>query len=318
MVRCAIGVDLGGQSVKLAVVDAGGVIRGRRQAAVDAAWSASRLVECILHELDELCGAARADGFEPAAAGMVMPGYMDRERTRLRLAANLPKLSGTSFLSDLRAGSPLDMAFDADSNAAALAEARFGAGREVERLIVAAIGTGIGAGVVLDGEILRIREHIAGSLGHVIVDATGPRCGCGARGCVEALAAGPALERRAGLLADADPGSQLALLRIERGRLTGVEIAEALDGGDAAARQAVDECGWWLGAAIASWSVVFLPDKVLLAGGVAMLGEPYLTAVRKGFADVAQPGLVERVHIERAALGADAGAIGAAATVMPR
>jgi glucokinase len=232
------------------------------------------------------------------------------------MAANFPTLSHSDFLGELKASAPAPIRFDADCNAAALAEARFGAGRGVGRLIVVAVGTGVGGGVVIEGEILRIREHIAGSLGHVIVDARGPRCRCGARGCIEALASGPVLERLAAGYADEQPGSRLAALRRERGRLTGMEIAEALAGNDEPACRAVSECGWWLGAGIATWAVIYVPDMVLVAGGIACLGEPLLEAVRKGFREVGQPAMVSRVAIGQAALTADAGVIGAAALAM--
>lgn len=311
--KCTIGVDLGGQSVKLAAVDGTGTIRLRRQAGVDARQDVSTLTRLILDEIDALLAEARSAGLEPTAIGMVMPGYMNPSRTQLTLAANFPTLGGTSFLADIEAAAPLPIDFDADCNAAAIGEYRFGAGRGVERLIVVAVGTGIGGGVVLDGEIPRIREHIAGSLGHVVVNARGPRCRCGARGCVEAMASGPVLEALAAKLADEQPDSRLARLKAERGRVTGVEIAEALACHDAPAVEAVSECGWWLGAGVAAWSVIYSPYKVLVAGGIACLGEPLIAAVRRGFEEVGQPAMVRQVQIERATLGADAGAIGAAA-----
>lgn len=317
MSKCAIGIDLGGQSVKSAVVGGDGTIRIRRQTRIDADQPAAVLAQLITDEIRGLHDEARAAGLNPTGVGMVMPGYMDRDRTRLTFAANFPTLGGTPFLADIRAASPLPIEFDADSNAAAIAENRFGAGQGVERLIVAAVGTGIGAGVVLNGEIPRIREHIAGSLGHVIVDAKGPPCKCGGRGCVEALASGPVLERLAGQYADEQPGSRLGALRAERGRLTGVEIAEALAVEDEAACRAVGECGWWLGAGVASWAAIYAPHKVLIAGGIACLGEPLIAAVRQGMHDVGQPVLVRNVEIAQALLSADAGVIGAAALLMP-
>jgi len=316
--RCAIGVDLGGQSVKLAVVDPSGTVRLRRRAAIDAAQPAGEITRLMTGEIRRLQIEAREHGLAPEAVGIVMPGYMDRDRTRLLLAANLPTLSGSNVLADIRQAVDLPVTFDADSNAAALGEYRFGAGRGVRRLLVAAVGTGIGAGVVIDGQILRVRDHIAGSLGHVIVDAGGPRCACGARGCVEARASGPVLERRAAELAREEPGSRLRALLAERDRLTAIEIGTALEENDAAATRAVRECGWWLGAGVASWSVIYAPHKVLIGGGIASLGEPLLAAVRDGFRDVGQPDLIRDVVIEPAALGAEAGVIGAAAMVMPR
>ncbi len=313
--NCVIGVDLGGQSVKLAIVDSQGSIRLRRQSPIDANADVGSVVPQILSEINALLADGRADDLEPRAIGMVMPGYMDPDRTQLVLAANLPKLSGNNFLADLKAASPLPIEFDADCNAAAMAEYRFGAGKGVDRLIVVAVGTGVGGGVIINGKILRIRQHIAGSLGHVIVDATGPKCKCGARGCVEFHASGPVLDRLASHLADANPDSVLAKLRSDRGRLTGVEIAAAIGQNDPFAAEAVAECGWWLGAGAASWSVIYSPQLILVAGGIACLGEPLLAAVRRGFEETAQPALVPKVRIGLAGLQADAGAIGAAALV---
>jgi glucokinase len=315
--RCAIGVDLGGQSVKLGVVDEQGVLSLHRQVAIDATASAPRVADLIIEQIHLLQDAARDQQFDPRAVGVVMPGYMDRDRTRLLMVANLPNLSGSDLLERVRGGVDLPVSFDADCNAAALGEYRFGAGKGSSPLIVAVVGTGIGAGVIVEGRVLRVREHIAGSLGHVVVDAGGPVCACGAKGCVEAHASGRALEARATVLAGEHPESLLAGALAERGRLTGLDIRTALERDDAAAEKAVAECGWWLGAGVASWSVIYAPQRVLIGGGVAGLGAPYLAAIRRGFEEVGQPGLVRSVEIDLAALGPHAGVIGAAALVMP-
>lgn len=308
---CTVGVDLGGQSVKLALVTHDGHFRLRRNAPVDATLSAGAFGAFLVGEIRLLLERAAERGYAPRAIGVVMPGYMDRERTELDLVANLPQLSGSTLLADLRGALDLPVVFDADCNAAALGEYAFGAGRGVERLMVVTIGTGIGGGVIVDGQVLRVRQHIAGSLGHVVVDARGPRCGCGGRGCVEVLAAGPAIERRAAEAADGNPASALARLRRERGRLTGVEIREALEAGDADAHDVVRACGRWLGVGIASWTAVFDPELVLLGGGIAALGEPWFAAVREGLEEVGQPRVVAKLRIEPAALGGNAGVIGA-------
>jgi len=314
--RHVIGVDLGGQSVKLAVVDETARVFERDQQPIDAAQPEEKIRAQIVEAVEALQRKARANGREPAAVGMVLPGYMDRDRTRLDYAANLPMLGGTGFLEKLGRSLNVPVVFDADANAAALGEYRFGAGRGVGRLLVATVGTGVGAGVVIDGAILRVWNHIAGSLGHVIVDPRGPRCACGARGCLEAHASGRSLERRAAALADAAPEGRLAVLRREQGRLTGVEVARALSEGDPDARRAVDETGWWLGVGIASWSVIYRPERVLVGGGVAALGDPWFAAVRRGLADVGQPDATAKLTVGPAALGADAGIVGAAAMAM--
>jgi glucokinase len=309
---CAIGVDLGGQSVKLGLVESTGAILIRRQVPIDAAQPADLICRLMLDQIRALSREAKAAGRQPLAIGIIMPGYMDRERTRLIYAANLPTLSGTSLLADLRANLDLPVTFDADCNGAAWGEYYFGAGRGVDRLTVVTVGTGIGAGVIADGQIVRVRHHIGGSLGHVIVDPRGLTCACGGRGCVETVASGKALERQALAAAKDQPGSHLGRLLAERGKLTGKEISEALAAGDAAASRVVRECGWWLGVALASWAVVHAPRKVLIGGGIAQLGEPLLKAIHDGLQEVGQPTLVRDTIIEQASLGPDAGVIGAA------
>jgi len=311
-----IGVDLGGQSVKLAVVNDAGRIPLRRQTPVDPKKSADQIALLVIEEIQAIHLAAEHQGLSCTRIGMVMPGYLNTNRSRILFSANLPTLNGSNFIASIIRNVPLPIVFDADSNGAALGEYHFGAGCGAERLIVATVGTGIGAGVILGGKVLRICNHTAGSLGHVIVSAKGSSCQCGGRGCLETLAAGPALEKRATELAQAEPDSHLAALLAEKGRLTGVEIGIALKDNDPPACQAVRECGWWLGAGVASWSVIFRPEMVVIGGGVAILGEPLLTAVRKGLAEVGQPAATADVAIAGAALGPDAGIIGAASCAM--
>lgn len=315
--RCSIGVDMGGQSVKLALVDEDGVIHLRRQAPIDPTQSADAIALLLIEQVETLLGTAKVKGFAPVAVGVVMPGYMDVGRTKLLFAANLPTLNGTDFLSTVKAGIDLPVAFDADCNAAAFGEYHFGAGRGVDRLIVVTVGTGIGGAVMIQGRILRLWNHISGSLGHVTIDAKGRRCSCGGRGCVETQTSGPAIEKLATELAAAEPDSILARLLAENGRLTGREIRVALEQKDPPAMRVVNDCGWWLGAGVAAWSVIYAPELVLIGGGIAALGPPLLEAARAGLRDVGQPHTTRNVRIEAAALGPDAGVVGAAAMVMP-
>ncbi len=315
--RCAIGVDLGGQSVRMGVIDDAGTVHLYRSSPVDAQRSADAMASLLIEQLHGVLGEARANEWVPVGVGVALPGYMDRDRTRIVFSANLPNLNGSHLPVDIQDAIPLPVSFDADGNAAVLAEFRFGAGRNVERLLMAVVGTGIGGGVMIEGKVLRVWNHLAGSLGHVIVDAQGPPCGCGARGCVEAKASGRALERLANDKADADPGGLLAELRKQTGRLTGHEILAAAVRNDRAALSVIEECGWWLGAGIASWSAIFHPAKVLIGGGMAELGEPFLAAARRGLKEAGQPFSTGRVLIERAALGPRAGLIGAGAMILP-
>lgn len=310
---CTIGLDLGGQSFKLGVVDAQGRISLRRQAAIDHSQPAHQLTQLLCGELNGLLQEAGRQQLQPRAIGMVMPGYMNRDRTQLVFAANMPTLSGGDFLQRVREALPLPVVFDADSNSAAFAEHKFGAGQSAKRLIVAVVGTGMGAGVIVDGRVLRVWHHIAGSLGHVIVDPLGATCTCRARGCVETRVSARAIEQHAEKLACEHPASRLAQLRAQHGRLSGAEVNEALAEGDACAAEVVDTCGWWLGVGVASWSVIYRPEKVVIGGGIAGFGEPLLAGIRRGLAEVGQPNATKDLTVELASLGPDAGLIGAAA-----
>jgi glucokinase len=308
----AIGVDIGGRSAKLARIDRSGTIIERGRVPLNRSMCPDAVIEALAEGVGRLAAGEEEDA-NRLPVGVVMPGYLSADRMQLEFIANLPKLTGTAFPQELTDRLARPVRFDADGNAAALGEHWRGAGRGVRRLLVATLGTGIGGGVVIDGEILRVRNHNAGSLGHIIVNADGPRCACGARGCLEYYASAGGFERMAAGEADAEPDGLLAKLRKERGRLSIPELIEALRAGDAAAQRVVEVCGRWMATGIATWCSIYAPDLALLGGGVSTIGAPLLDAVREAFRDVAQPFAVQRTEIGLAALGNDAGVIGAAA-----
>ncbi len=312
----AIGVDIGGRSAKFALVRGDGRIVGRDQRPLDGSMAMPDVVALLEEGIRGMIDAAEKAGSTPLGAGVVMPGYLDETMANVEMVANLPGLNGTPFPRRLARRVPVPVRFDVDCNAAALGEYHFGAGRGVRRLLVATLGTGIGGAVVLNGELLRLRNHVAGSLGHVIVDPNGLRCTCGARGCLEMYASARGFERAANARADLRPRGLLARLRAKAGRLSGPELAEALAAGDADARRVLRECSRWLAAGMATWSVIYMPDRLLLGGGVAAIGRPLLDAVRTQFEEIAQPYVLLTIGLAR--LGNDAGVIGAASMWLPR
>jgi len=309
---CAIGVDLGGQSLKLATVDKNGVCHHARQVPVNSEYSADEMTDWLAKQITAQLAETRKHGWSIRGIGMVLPGYMNRQRTRILFAANLAGLNDTDLPEKLAARFELPMGFDADCNGAAMAEYRFGAGRGSQRLTVVTVGTGIGAGVIFDGKLVRNFGHAAGSLGHIIVDPQGQRCSCGGRGCLETKASGRALERLAEQAVSVQSSGMLARLKEEAGRLTGAEVNCALQQGDEVARQIVESIGWWLGAGLATWSAIYKPETIIIGGKVAELGSAYLQAIRRGLTDVGQPFLVNEITVASAALGTQAGVIGAA------
>lgn len=193
--HCAIGIDLGGTNCRFALVRPDGSLDGVERVGDTRELSAADLVALVAEHTDRLCRGAGGRGDTITGIGFVMPGFLSDDRTRVDIAANLPKLVGTDFPAKLRAACSLPITFDADCHAAGIAEASLGAGRNAQRLVVASIGTGIGASVLIDGNVLRFDRNGAGSLGHIVVAPDGPRCRCGRRGCLEAVAAGPPIQR---------------------------------------------------------------------------------------------------------------------------
>lgn len=190
----AIGVDVGGSGCRFALVHSSGKLAGRRAVAGSGGLEFDRLLETIVREVNTLLSRDEARGGSVAGVGFVMPGFLSDDGRRVADAVNLPHLVGSDLPARLRDALPSPLVIDADCHAAGLAESRIGAGRNARRLIVVSIGSGIGATVLLDGRVLRFTRGGAGSLGHVVVAPDGPRCRCGARGCLEVMANGPAFE----------------------------------------------------------------------------------------------------------------------------
>jgi glucokinase len=199
-----------------------------------------------------------------------------------------------------------------DANAAAWGEFVFGAGSEVENLLFVTLGTGVGGGVILDGNLLRGSQGAGGELGHTTLHATGPRCGCGNRGCFEIMASGLAIERRARRAAAENPGSELGRA-VASEDFSGEEVTELAQKGDAHSISVLRETGVWLGIGIAGFVNVFNPEAVAVGGGVAAAGDLILEPARREVYLRARSPSRDLVEIKPATLGEKSGMLGAAA-----
>ena len=179
-----------------------------------------------------------------------------------------------------------------DSNAATIAEHRYGAGRGSARLLGVTVGTGLGGGVIIDGSVLRYTGECAGDLGHIILEPGGRRCSCGAQGCLEALVCSAALSERAG------------------GRPTR-EIVSSARRGEQLAVDALAHVGRWLGLGLASLSPLFAPDTIVVGGGVAAAGDLLLEPTRASYRAHATPAFRENVRIVGASFEGWEGMVGA-------
>lgn len=306
----AIGIDVGGTKLAAGLVDASGRIL-RRTRAPTPATDPERLVGAIANLIQQL----REGMTEPlAGVGLAVPGQFDQDTGRFVRVANLA-LAGFPFRARLAELTGLSVAVENDTNAAALGEWSEGRGRGHLSFIYLALGTGIGAGVILGGQLLRGARGSAGEIGHTVVEKNGPRCGCGNRGCLELYASGGALARRAARVASEYPDSLLAEWSRAGRELTTGDLFAAADRGDEASRAVVDEACQYLAVGLSNLFELFDPEVVALGGGVSQIGPSLFE--RLGQAIRAQrpgsPDIVSR--IVPAALGEDAGIIGAAAAV---
>ena len=297
----AIGCDIGGTSAKLGLVDRRGRVLRRSTVPTGAEMPAADLVRAIavaVAQLREGVGATL-----PAGLGVAAPGMRREDGEGVVNVTNLPHIDGFPLRAEIEAAAGLPAVLDNDANAAALGEARFGAGAGVSRVLVLTVGTGIGAGMVVDGRVHRIATGGLGDPGHVIVQQGGPLCGCGGHGCVEAIASVPAIVR----LADQRAGRRHAGIG---------DVAARARAGCPGAAEALDRAGEYLGMALATLTHLLAPQVILLGGGGMDAAEELLmNPVRNGLYRHIQPYLEERLRIARARLGNDAGIVGAAALI---
>lgn len=273
----SIGVDVGGTKVLGGVVDTDGSIlaRARRDTPAQGGAELTQAIADVAREL--------MDGFAVESVGISAAGFVSSDRKTMLATPNIAGWDGVNLDQELSALIGLSIVIENDANAAAWGEARFGAGRAEDHLMLLTIGTGIGGGIVTDGELYRGAFGIAGEFGHMRVAPEGRLCGCGARGCFEQYASGSALLRHAreGVSASGETGRNL--LSLGDGTvagMTGEHITDAAREGDAVALAAFDTTAQWLGAGIASLSVLLDPACVIIGGGVIDAGEILLAPTR--------------------------------------
>jgi glucokinase len=307
--RRTIGVDMGGTKLLAGVVDAGLAVHHRVQRSVTDLDQLA-LLDTALDAVDE---ARRMAGGEVDAVGFGIPCLMNSRTRRGVIAVNLP-LADVPFADIMAERLGLPVIVDNDANAAALAEHRAGAARGFSEAVVLTLGTGIGGGLILRGELYRGAVGAAAELGHMVIDVDGPPCqgNCPNRGCFEALASGTALAREALRIARERQDSRLARA-LEEGRdVAGPLVTELAHDGDPAAVEAIELIGERLGVAIGNYVNIFNPEVVVVGGGVIGAGELLLAPARAVVARRALPPSRDEVRIVAARFGVEAGMIGAA------
>jgi glucokinase len=303
-----IGIDLGGTKMLLGVLDGGSEVLWESREA-STGQTEDELVDLLVREI----GEARAACPGAVAVGLGIPATIDHEKGVAISAVNLP-LDNLPIrdLASERTGLPVFV--DNDANVAALAEHLFGAAKGADNAVLLTIGTGIGGGLILGGEVYRGAHGAGAELGHTVIDLDGPECqgNCPGRGCVETLASGTAIGREGRAAAEREPDSLLGQMLADGDEIDGKAVTEAALNGDAAARAVFDLVGTRLGVALASFANIFEPEVIVIGGGVIAAGDLLLDPARRELEARALPPM-NRTPVVGAELGSDAGMIGAAA-----
>ena len=307
----AIGVDLGGTKLLTGVVDSEQRVHHESRE-VSTGASEEEVLDAIEREVNE----ARSARPGVVAVGLGIPCTIDRERGVAINAVNL-EITDVPIRDIIAERTGLPVFLDNDANVAALAEHRFGAAQGVDHAVMLTIGTGIGGGVIIDGELYRGSIGAASEPGHMVIDMNGPPCQgtCPNHGCIEALASGTALAREGTAMAGSRPESALGLALAREGAVTGKTVTEAAIAGDEAAVEVMKLVGTRLGVGLSSLANIFNPDVLVIGGGVIAAGDLLLAPARDELAKRALPPM-NQTPVREAVLGADAGMVGAAAMAL--
>jgi glucokinase len=313
--RWAVGVDFGGTNIKCGLVDTRGRVRRSLVLSSKRFGRPAAFVDRVVSTVQELARAVGVPVHRLRGVGVGAPGLVDVRRGIVHWLVNVPGWRNVPLARRLSARLGVPVFVDNDVNLVALGEWRWGAGRKATALVCLTLGTGLGGGLVFDGTLYRGASGAAGELGHISIDPHGPRCACGARGCLEAHVGSAAIIR---LARGAAHGSRspLGLLAAQaRGRLTPELVARAARMGDAAAREVWVEVGRLLGQGLSGIVNLLNPDRIVIGGGVANAWTLFAPSLRRTIRAHAMDIPGRDARVVRAQLGNQAGIIGAAVLV---
>lgn len=298
-----IGLDLGGTNLKYALGDENGQILIKKQRPSLARETSDVILNNLVDAVHDLCSKRKRN---ITAVGIGSPGCIDFEKGRIvGIAANLPNWSGAPIKQRLQRLIDMPVFVDNDANLMALAETRLGAAKNYKNVVCITVGTGIGGGIVIGGELYRGATYSAAEIGHMSIEVNGKKCDCGNKGCLELYTAAPALVdhyvqklKQSGLFyseTEINPEYIFEKARID----------------EDLAIETINEVCEYLGAGIANIVNLINPEIIVIGGGVSGAGDPFIKRIAKVVKARALNANTKRLKIVQASLGNDAGVIGA-------
>jgi glucokinase len=307
-----LAIDIGGTKLAAGVVDAAGRILARGEVPTLATEGPARVLERIAGLGKDLLGSSKVSVGAVHRIGVGCAGPVDRLAGLVLNPPNLPGWTRVALADHLRQAFGLPVILENDANAAALGEFRYGAGQGARSLVYLTVSTGIGGGIVLDGKIWHGLKDAAGEIGHMTIVPNGPRCGCGSRGCLEAMASGPSIARRAREALASGRSSRLG----EVPSLTAADVVRLARVGDEVAREVWEGTVRYLSLGVVAAIMILAPERVVIGGGVTEAGEFLFEPLRREVRGRVKLAPMESVPILPAALGRDVGILGAAAVAL--
>ena len=302
-----IGIDLGGTQLRVAVADDRGRLRTVVREPTQAARGRDHVIDRIVAAVKEALRKEQTSPRRIRALGIGLPGPVDPAAGLVISPANLPGFRNVPLNRILTRATGIPSYLHHDAHLAALGEHRRGAARGASDMIYVTVSTGIGAGLLLRGELYAGAHGIAGEVGHIVVQRDGPLCTCGNRGCLEAIASGTGIARAASELAPGAPGSALYGLDHPHAE----DVARGARAGDELANAILENAGSYLGLAMGTLVNLFNPQLIVLGGSVIKTGNLLLGPMRRSMIASSWKASRRGLRIVRPALGDDAGLIGA-------
>lgn len=308
-----IGIDVGGTNVKIALVDKSGKIIYSNSVPTYAKMGYEYTVNNIKQAIKDLMKETNTIAKDIDGIGFDFPGQVDYKTGVVKLAPNIPGWVNVPIAQMIEEEFHIPTRIDNDVRCAALGEMKFGAGKGCENFVCITVGTGIGSGLVVNGQLVRGASNAAGEIGHIKLQMKdGLICGCGDTGCLEAYASGPSIVAMA---QDYIKGGKSTKFRemaaAEGGEITPYMVAKAAEAGDPVAKRIFAIVGEYIGIGLTSVINLLNPEKVIIGGGVAEAGDLLLDPIRKTIKERAMVVAGSAVEIVPAQLGNSAGVIGA-------
>ena len=311
-----IGIDVGGTNVKIALVDGEGKIIYSNSVPTYAQMGYEYTVNNIKQAIRDLMKETNTDAKEIEGIGFDFPGQVDYKTGVVKLAPNIPGWINVPIAQMIEEEFNNPTRIDNDVRCAALGELKFGAGKGCENFVCITVGTGIGSGLVINGQLVRGAANAAGEIGHIKLQMNGgPICGCGDTGCLEAFASGPSIVAMAQEYLKGGKSTKFREMAGADGEITPYIVAKAAEAGDPVAKRIFEIVGTYIGMGLVSVINLLNPEKVIIGGGVAAAGDLLLDPIRKTIKERAMVVAGNSVEIVPAELGNSAGVIGASMLV---